>query len=165
MVSEFNPKHKLNKVLLHTETLDDSTMPDLFTEGPEVLHKKMLRTAILMHSVENLFTNGIDPATGNPIQQIQIGSLFRGGESHTVGKDVTETVRLLEDNYNMRKALVKYVDQFVQAHYKSDTEKQRLQELIENMIVSVILPKANNNNLDPLFQEYVGVANEIFKSM
>ena len=164
MVSEFNPKHKLNKVLLHTETLDDNIMPDLFTEGPEVLHKKMLRTAILMHSVENLFTNGIDPATGNPIQQIQIGSIF-DGTSYTVGKDVTETTKLLENDYNMRKALVKYVDQFVQAHYKSDAEKQRLQKLIENMIVSVILPKANNNNLDPLFQEYVGVAKEIFKSM
>ena len=164
MVSEFNPKHKLNKVLLHTETLDDSTMPDLFTEGPEVLHKKMLRTAILMHSVENLFTKGIDPATGNQIQQIQIGSIF-DGTSYTIGKDVTETTKLLENDYNMRKALVKYVDQFIQANYKSDTEKQRLQKLVENMIVSVILPKANNNNLDPLFQEYVGVAKEIFKSL
>ena len=164
MVSEFNPKHKLNKVLLHTETLDDNIMPDLFTEGAEVLHRKMLRTAILMHSVENLFTKGIDPATGNPIQQIQIGSIF-DGTSYTVGKDATETVMLLENDYNMRKALVKYVDQFVQANYKSDVDKQRLQKLIENMIISVILPKANNNNLDPLFQEYVGVAREIFKNM
>ena len=164
MVSEFNPKHKLNKVLLHTETLDDNIMPDLFTEGPKVLHRKMLRTAILMHSVENLFIKGIDPATGNPIQQIQIGSIF-DGTSYTVGKDVTETVKLLENDYNMRKALVKYVDQFIQANYKSDVDKQRLQKLIENMIISVILPKANNNNLDPLFQEYVGVAREILKNM
>ena len=164
MVSEFNPKHKLNKVLLHTETLDDSIMPDLFTEGPEVLHKKMLRTAILMHSVENLFTKGIDPTTGNPIQQIQIGSIF-DGTSYTVGKDVTETTKLLENDYNMRRVLVKYVDQFVQTNYKSDVEKQHLQKLIENMIISVVLPKANNNNLDPLFQEYVGVAKEIFKNM
>lgn len=164
MVSEFNPKHKLNKVLLHTETLDDSIMPDLFTEGPEVLHKKMLRTAILMHSVENLFTKGIDPTTGNPIQQIQIGSIF-DGTSYTVGKDVTETTKLLGNDYNMRRVLVKYVDQFVQTNYKSDVEKQHLQKLIENMIISVVLPKANNNNLDPLFQEYVGVAKEIFKNM
>ena len=164
MISEFNPKHKLNKVLLHTETLDDNIMPDLFTEGPEVLHKKMLRTAILMHSVENLFTKGIDPATGNPILQIQIGSIF-DGTSYTVGKDVTETVTLLENDYKMRKELVKYVDQFVQVNYKNDIEKQHLQKLIENMIVSVILPKANNNNLDPLFQEYVGVARAIFKNM
>ena len=65
----------------------------------------------------------------------------------------------------MRRVLVKYVDQFVQTNYKSDVEKQHLQKLIENMIISVVLPKANNNNLDPLFQEYVGVAKEIFKNM
>lgn len=164
MISEFNPKRKLNKVLLHTETLDDNIMPDLFTEGPEVLHKKMLRTAILMHSVENIFTKAIDPNSGDPIQTIQIGSLF-DGKTYQVGQDVMQTVKILESNIETRTVLVKYVDQFVQVSYKSDKEKQRLQKLIENMIVNVILPKANNNNLDPLFQEYVNVIREIFKNM
>lgn len=107
----------------------------------------MLRTAILMHSVENLFTQGIDPETGDPIQRIQIGDIFSGGKSYTVGKDVTLTCRKLESDYAFRHALVPYVDQFVKANYKSEKDKNRLKELCQNMILNVILPKANNNDL------------------
>lgn len=164
MVSEINPKHKLNRALLHTESLDDSVMPDLFVEGPEVMHKKMVKLAILIHSVENLVTQATDPATGNPIHVIQIGGLF-DGHSYTIGRNVTETAKMLLNDINLRKALNKYVNEFVAANYRSDMDKQRLQKLIETMIVNVILPMANNNSLDPLFVEYREAAKEIIKNL
>lgn len=164
MVSEVNPKHKLNRALLHTESLDDSVMPDLFVEGPEVMRKKMVKLGILIHSVENLVTQATDPATGNPIHVIQIGGLF-DGHSYTIGRNVTETATMLLNDFNLRKALTKYVNEFVAGNYRSDMDKQHLQKLIETMIVTVILPMANNNSLDPLFVEYRDAAKEIIKNL
>lgn len=164
MVSEVNPKHKLNRALLHTESLDESVMPDLFVEGPEVMRKKMVKLAILIHSVENLVTQATDPATGNPIYVIQIGSLF-DGHSYTIGRNVTETAKMLLNDSNLRKTLTKHVNEFVTANYRSDMDKQHLQKLIETMIITVILPMANNNTLDALFMEYRDAAKEIIKNL
>lgn len=165
LVNPNNPKHKLNKVLLHTETLSDQVMPDLFHEGTEWLRKSMLRTAILIHSVENLLKQGVDPETGNPIQSIQIGDLFAGGKIHTVGKDVEITLQKLVDNFEFRNAIVPFIDQFVKTNYKSEREKELLRQRIQNMIETVILPKVNNNVMDTLFQQYVNAAQDIFKTL
>ena len=60
---------------------------------------------------------------------------------------------------------MKYVNQFVAANYKSDAQKQKLLENIKAMITRVILPKANNNILDPLFKQYSEAVQAIIRSL
>ena len=165
LTSEHHPKHRLNRVLLHTESLSNEQMPDLYQESLEAIQARLMRTAILIHSVEGLCQPGVDPATGNPISIIQVGDIFSGGQIYTIGADVTLTLQKLVDDYNFRQGLVKYVNQFVAANYKSDAQKQKLLENIKAMITRVILPKANNNILDPLFKQYSEAVQAIIRSL
>ena len=164
MTSVHNNHSKLNKVLLHTESLSSDTLPSLFEEDPDVLQKRMELLAIKLHSVPELVGPGIDPKTKDPISVIKIGEGFKT-QVIEVGADVVKTAKMLAKDPQKRKTLSEYIDGVIAEKYVSSAEKQEFCKLIENMICDVVLPQCNNNMLDPLFSEYRTVAEDYFKSI
>ena len=150
LTSEHNPHGKLNKILLHTESLPDSVLPSLFEEDPIVLRERMALVALKLHSIPGLITVGKNPITGDPVNVVTVG---RGldAEDFVVGKDALETIEKLCIEPNLRKNLSVYVEQELASRYKSQREKEELCNIMEEMIIKIILPLCDNNRLHPTF--------------
>ncbi|MBQ9077612.1 MAG: hypothetical protein IJY31_07225, partial [Muribaculaceae bacterium] len=55
-----------------------------------------------------------------------------------------------------------YIDGVLASDYRTNAQRASLREAIENKVCDTILPLVNNNDQDPLFDEYRKTAQKMF---
>lgn len=164
MVSEHNPQGKLNRVLLHTETLPDGTLPSLFEESAGNVRRRVMLSAIKAHLVPGLIEQGEDPSNGRTVYLINIGTRMDEIPCY-VGKNVLETVTRLTDDAKLRKQLTAYIDRACDDAYRGDNGREQLAKKAEDFLFDEILPLTGGNKLSEEFKEYKEVTKDLIKSL
>lgn len=149
---------ELNKVLLHSES--GLKLPELFEASLVDKRASLLSYAIMLHSM-NVLQEKTDPETGATFVAIGIGSGF-SRKWLRVGKDMEETANLLIRDGVLAKSIIDYTDAILSAEYKQNAQRAVLRDAIENNVCETILPLVNNNDQDPLFEEYRKTAEKLF---
>lgn len=164
MISDHNVRGKLNKVLLHTETLSEKVLPSLFEEEEENIRKRMIVTALKAYLVPNLIEKGEDPETGDETYEINIGT--RMDEIIcTIGDNFLHTVEKLCADASLRGKLTDYIDKAFEDAFRSSRDKERLCKQIEDYVFDVILPLCGGNKRSADFVEIKEVAKEFMNSL
>ena len=150
---------ELNKVLLHSES--GINLPELFEANMADKRSTLLPYAILVHSM-NVLQEKQDPETGATFNALGIGSGF-SRKWHRVGKNMEETARILITDAVLAKNIKDYIDGVLAAEYKMNAQRAALREAIEVKVCETILPMVNDNDQDPLFEEYRKCAEKMFE--
>ncbi|MBR1499268.1 MAG: hypothetical protein IJ615_06530 [Bacteroidaceae bacterium] len=164
MVSEHNPQGKLNRVLLHTETLPDGTLPCLFEESEGNVRRRVMLSAIKAHLVPGLIEEGEDPDNGRTVYLINIGTRMDEIPCY-VGKNVLETAARLTDDARLRQQLTAYIDHACDEAFRGDSGRQQLAKKAEDFLFDEILPLCGGNKLSEMFKEYKEVTKDLIKSL
>ena len=164
MVTEHNPQHKLNQVLLHTETLPDNTLPSLFEESADKVRARVMLSAIKAHLVPGLIEEGEDPKNRRKVYLINIGTRMDEIPCY-VGKNVLETVARLTEDAKLRQQLTAYIDHACDDFYHDDEARLQLAKKAEDFLFDEILPLCGGNKLSEEFQKYKEVTKELIKSL
>lgn len=164
MVTEHNPQSKLNNVLLHTETLPDGTLPNLFEEKADNIRRRVMLTAIKAHLVPGLIEQGEDPRNGRKVYLINIGTRMDEIPCY-VGKDVQQTTSQLIDDAKLRQQLTAYIDRACDDAFRGDDGRQLLAKMAEDFLFDEILPLCGGNKLSDEFKEYKDVTKDLIKSL
>lgn len=164
MTSEHNVHGKLNKVLLHTESLSDKVLPSLFEEEAGDIRKRMIITALKAYLVPNLIEKGEDPDTGDETFEINIGT--RMDEIIcTIGNNFLRTLEKLCEDAGLRGKLEGYIDDACNEAFKSSRDKEKLCKLVEDYVFDVILPLCGGNKRSTEFVEIKDAAKEFMNSL
>ncbi len=163
MISEHNNYNKLNRVLLHTESLPDNQLPSLFEESVANVRKRMILVGIKAHLTPGLIEQGVDPETDLPVNIINIGTRM-DEENCYVGKDVLQTVEMLIKDVKLREKLAAYIDKACEEHFKGEAGHKAFVKQIEDYLFDEILPLCGGNKLSDVFKEYKEATKELIKS-
>ena len=164
MVSEHNPQGRLNKVLLHTETLPEGTLPSLFEESADNVRRRVMLSAIKAHLVPRLIEQGEDPNNGRTVYIINIGTRMDEIPCY-VGKNVLETVTRLTDDAKLRLQLTAYIDRACEDAFRGDDGHMLLAKKAEDFLFDEILPLTGGNKLSEEFKEYKAVTKDLIESL
>lgn len=164
MISEHNVHGKLNKVLLHTESLSDRVLPSLFEEEEGDIRKRMIVTALKAYLVPNLIEKGEDPDTGDDTFEINIGTRM-DEVICTIGANYLKTVEKLCEDAGLRGKLVEYIDNACDETFKNSRDKEKLCKLVEDFVFDVILPLCGGNKRSAEFVEIKDAAKEFMNSL
>lgn len=164
MTSVHNVHGKLNKVLLHTESLSDQILPSLFEEEEGSIRKRMILTTVKAYLTPNLIEQGEDPDTGDTTYEINIGT--RMDEIIcTIGKDFKETLQKLCEDATLRGQLTDYIDGACDEAFKGSREKAKLAKLAEDYLFDVILPLYGGNKRNAEFSEIKDVTKDFLNEL
>ena len=164
MTSEHNVHGKLNKVLLHTESLSDRVLPSLFEEEASDIRKRMIIMALKAYLVPNLIEKGEDPDTGDETFEINIGT--RMDEIIcTIGNNFLRILEKLCEDAGLRGKLEGYIDDACDETFKSSRDKEKLCKLVEDYVFDVILPLCGGNKRSAEFVEIKDAAKEFMNSL
>lgn len=164
MVSQHNPQSNLNRVLLHTETLPDGTLPSLFEESAGNVRRRVMLSAIKAHLVPGLIEEGEDPNNGRKVYLINIGTRMDEIPCY-VGKNVTETVTRMIEDARMRNQLTAYIDRACDDAFRGDIGREQLAKKAEDLLFDEILPLCGGNKLSEDFKQYKEVTKNFIESL
>ena len=164
MTSEHEVQGKLNKVLLHTESLCDKVLPSLFEEEAGDIRKRVIATALKAYVTPRLIEQGEDPATGDTTYEINVGTRM-DEVIYQIGKDFMRTVEKLCEDANLRGKLSGQIDNACDDAFHTTSEKQELAKLIEDYVFDTVLPLCGGNKRSAEFTEVKEVAKELIKSL
>lgn len=164
MISEHNVRGKLNRVLLHTESLSDRVLPSLFEEEEGDIRKRMIVTALKAYLVPNLIEKGEDPDTGDDTFEINIGTRM-DEVICTIGANYLKTVEKLCEDAGLRGKLAEYIDNACDEAFKSSRDKEKLCKLVEDYVFDMILPLCGGNKRSVEFVEIKDAAKEFMNSL
>lgn len=164
MTAEHNIHHNLNKVLLHTESLSDRTLPSLFEEDAQAIRQRMILLGLKAYLTPGLIEQGEDPETGDVTYEINTGT--RMNENiHTIGKNFLRTVDLFCQDAQLRGALTDHVEDAFNQAYRTVADKRTLPEKVENFVFDTVLPLCGGNRRTAQFIEVRDIANELINSV
>lgn len=157
MTSEHEVQGKLNKVLLHTESLSDRVLPSLFEEEAGDIRKRVILTALKAYVTPNLIEQGEDPDTGDITYEINIGTRM-DEVIYQIGENFIRTVEKLCEDANLRGKLSDYIDNACEDAFHTTRDKQNLAKLVEDFVFDTVLPLCGGNKRSSGFIEVKDVA-------
>lgn len=164
MTSEHEVHGKLNKLLLHSESLRDNQLPSLFEEEAGDIRKRMIITAIKAYVTPRLIERGEDQDTGEETNEINVGTRM-DEVIYPIGSDFMKTVDKLCEDAMLRGKLTDHIDNACDEAYPKAVDKKQLAQKIENFIFDEVLPLCGNNKRSPEFTEIKEVAKELILSL
>lgn len=164
MTSEHEVQGKLNKVLLHTETLSDRVLPSLFEEEAGDIRKRVIATALKAYVTPSLIEQGEDPDTGDTTYEINVGTRM-DEVIYQIGDNFMRTVEKLCEDANLRGKLSDYIDKACDDAFHTTREKQNLAQLIEDFVFDTVLLLCGGNKRSAEFVEVKDAAKELIKSL
>lgn len=164
MTSEHEVQGKLNKVLLHTESLSDRVLPSLFEEEAGDIRKRVILTALKAYVTPNLIEQGEDPDTGDITYEINIGTRM-DEVIYQIGENFMRTVEKLCEDANLRGKLSDYIDNACDDAFHTTRDKQNLAKLVEDFVFDTVLPLSGGNRRSAGFVEVKDVAREFLNTL
>lgn len=164
MTSEHEVHGKLNKLLLHSESLRDNQLPSLFEEEAGDIRKRMIITAIKAYVTPRLIERGEDQDSGEETNEINVGTRM-DEVIYQIGSDFMKTVDKLCEDAMLRGKLTDHIDNACDEAYPKAVDKKQLAQKIENFIFDEVLPLCGNNKRSPEFTEIKEVAKELISSL
>lgn len=157
-----NVNSELNKLLLHTESLGDDRLPDLFSEDPGIRARRIRGYAMCIHTEPELIQQQEDVNTGKMRNVILTGKGLKKTSTY-VGTDMEETARMMEDDHETRAKLTAIVEEQILPKYRRDDEREKMRDAIEEQVVAEILQgRCKNNPTHPMFEKYCKAAESFF---
>lgn len=152
----------LNKVLLHTESLGEDQLPDLFAEDTGIRARRIRGYAMCIHTEPELIQQQEDVNTGKMRNVILTGKGLRKTATF-VGTDMEETARMMEEDHEVRANLTTIVEELILPKYRRDDEREKMRDAIEEKVVAEILQgRCKNNPTNPMFEQYCKAAESFF---
>ncbi|MGM9698697.1 MAG: tubulin-like doman-containing protein [Prevotella sp.] len=164
MISEHEVHGKINKVLLHSESLRDNQLPSLFEEEAGDIRKRMIITAIKAYVTPRLMERGEDEETGEETNEINVGTRM-DEVIYQIGADFMKTVDKLCEDAMLRGKLADHIDNACDEAFPKLADKKKLAQIIEDFVFDVVLPLCGNNKRSPEFTEVKEVAKELISSL
>lgn len=157
-----NVNSELNRMLLHTESIGEDKLPDLFSEDSGIRARRIRGYAMCIHTEPELIQQQEDVNTGRMRNVILTGKGLKKTSTY-VGKDMEETARMMEDDHDTRARLTAIVEEQILPKYRRDEERQKMRDAIEEKVVAEILQgRCKNNPTNPMFEQYCKAAESFF---
>jgi len=160
MVSPHNPRSKVNKLLLHTESLTERVLPSLFEASAAAVRGQVVTLALKAYNTPGVISEGENPETGDMQWEINVGTRM-DEVIYIIGKDFMKTVELLGSDARLRQKLTNHIEQAYEEITKTAAAKKAMAEKLENYLFDVILPLCGGNKRSEEFIEM----KEIVKGM
>lgn len=160
MVSPHNPRGKVNKLLLHTESLSEKVLPSLFEESASAIRGQVITLALKAYNTPGVISQGENPDTGDIQAEINVGTRM-DEVIYVIGKDFMKTVELLSSDARLRQKLTNHIEQTYDDTTKTAAAKKMMAEKLENYLFDVILELCGGNKRNEEFLEI----KEIVKGM
>lgn len=164
MTSEHEVQGKLNKMLLHTESLSDRVLPSLFEEEAGNIRKRVILTALKAYVTPNLIVQGENPDTGDTTYEINVGTRMNE-VIYPVGENFMRTVEKMCEDANLRGKLSDYIDNACEDAFHTTRDKQNLAKLVEDLVFDTVLPLCGGNKRSAEFTEVKDVAKELINTL
>jgi len=164
MTSEHEVHGKLNKVLLHSETLPEKMLPSLFEEEEGDIRKRMIMTALKAYTTPNLIEKGEDEETGEETNEINIGTRM-DEVIYAIGPNFMRTVDKLCEDAMLRGKLVDYIDGACDEAFPKAVDKKKQAQIVEDFVFDEVLPMCGNNKRSAEFTEIKEVAKELITAL
>ncbi len=152
MVSPHNPRGKVNKLLLHTESLSEKVLPSLFEESAATIRGQVITLALKAYNIPGMISQGENPETGDMQSEINVGTRM-DEVIYVVGKDFMKTVELLSSDARLRQKLTGHIEQAYDDITKTSLAKKEMAEKLENYLFDVVLPLCGGNKRSQEFGE------------
>lgn len=160
MVSSHNPRGKVNKLLLHTESLTEKVLPSLFEESAAAVRGQVITLALKAYNAPGVISQGENPNTHDMQWEINVGTRM-DEEFYVIGKDFLKTVELLGSDARLRQKLTNHIEQAYDEVTKTAAGKKGMAAKLEDYLFDVVLPLCGGNKRSEEFTEM----KEIVKGM
>ena len=164
LISPHNPRGKVNKLLLHTESLSEKVLPSLFEESAAVIRGQVITLALKAYNIPGMISQGENPETGDMQSEINVGTRM-DEVIYVVGKDFMKTVELLSSDARLRQKLTGHIEQAYDDITKTSLAKKEMAEKLENYLFDVVLPLCGGNKRSQEFGEIKEVVKDILKDL
>ena len=152
MVSPHNPRSRVNKLLLHTETLTERVLPSLFEASAAAVRGQVITLALKAYNTPGVISQGENPDTGDMQWEINVGTRM-DEVIYVIGKDFLKTIELLGADARLRQKLTNHIEQAYEEITKTAAAKKAMAEKLENYLFDVILPLCGGNKRSEEFIE------------
>lgn len=152
MVSPHNPRGKINKLLLHTESLTEKVLPSLFEESSTAVRGQVITLALKAYNTPGVISQGENPETGDMQWEINVGTRM-DEVIYVIGKDFLKTIELLSSNARLRQKLTNHIEQAYEEITKTAAAKKNMAEKLENYLFDIVLPLCGSNKRSEEFTE------------
>lgn len=160
MTSEHEVSNKINKLLLHTETLPNNTLPSLFEEEERDIRKRVIATVLKAYVTPGLIERNADEETN----EINIGTRLNE-EFYSIGSDFMRTIELFCTDAMLRGKLADYIENACEEAFPKAVNKKELAAKVENFVFDSVLPLCGDNKRSPEFNEVKEVAKDLINSL
>ena len=152
MVSPHNPRGKMNKLLLHTESLSEKELPSILVESKSTLRGQAITLALKAYNIPGMISQGENSKTGDMQSEIIVGTCM-GETIFVLGNDFMKTVELLSSDARLRQKLTGHIEQAYDDITKTSLAKKEMAEKLENYLFDVVLPLCGGNKRSSEFGE------------
>ena len=160
MTSEHEVNNKINKLLLHTETFPDNTLPSLFEEEERDIRKRVIATVLKAYVTPGLIERNTEEETN----EINIGTRL-DEKYYSIGSDFMRTIELFCTDAMLRGKLTEHIENACEEVFPKAMNKKELAQKVEDFVFDVVLPLCGDNKRSPEFIEIKEIAKELVNSL